>query len=139
MSFEKELSHLLIMEEKDNIHSERKKATAAEITILKNRYPTLPEEYFDYLLEIGSGTILESQFKVMSNLFDFTDLGLEDVYYLPESIQFFGDNFSGDFAGFDLLQHKNEVVEFWYDSNEIYHTGKTFRQYIREKMLLFNL
>jgi hypothetical protein len=55
---------------------------------------------------------MESQFKVMNVLFDFTELGLEDIYYLPDNIKLFGDNYSDDFAGFDILSNKDEVMSF---------------------------
>jgi hypothetical protein len=54
---------------------------------------------------------------------------------LPSGVKLFGDNFAGDFAGFDLSSPKDEVVEFWCDSNKVFATGKTFREYIRGKML----
>ncbi|MEO8239271.1 MAG: hypothetical protein ABI793_12070 [Flavobacterium sp.] len=71
----------------------------------------------------------------MKNLFDFNDLGLEDIYYLHENIKLFGDNYSGDFAGFNI-DNNDEVIEFWHDSNERHYTGKTFGKYIREKMFM---
>lgn len=136
MSFEKELNFLQQNENKDNAINEKIKATNEEILDLKNKYPNIPNEFLEYLIEIGSGNIMESQFKVMKNLFDFNDLGLEDIYDLPEEIKLFGDNYSGDFAGFNIDNNNDEVIEFWHDSNDIHHTGKTFRQYIREKMLM---
>ncbi len=101
-----------------------------------NRYPNVPKDYIDYLLEIGAGVIREMQFDVKGFLFDFNDLGLDDVFQVDDKIKFFGDNLSGDFAGFDLSKNTDEVIEFWHDSNEVYYTKKTFRQYIREKMLM---
>jgi hypothetical protein len=98
------------------------------------QYPNVPLEYISYLEEIGAGTLMS--FKVYENLTDFEDLGLSELYSLPNEIKLFGDNFSGDFAGFDLSKNNSdEVVEFWHDSNRIYHTGKTFRQYIRTIIL----
>lgn len=136
MSFEKALNFLEKNENKDNAINDKIKATSQEILDLKNKYPNIPDEFLEYLSEIGSGNIMESQFKIMNKLFDFTDLGLEDIYDLSENIKLFGDNYSGDFAGFDILNNKDEVIEFWHDSNEIYYTGKTFREYMREKMLM---
>lgn len=53
----------------------------------------------------------------------------EDIYFLPENIKIFGDNFSGDFIGFDFDKN-GEVVEFLNESEEISWTGKNFKQYI---------
>ncbi|AJH15023.1 hypothetical protein MPR_1848 [Myroides profundi] len=47
---------------------------------------------------------------------------------------FFADNFSGDFIGFDLTN--NQVTEFWHDSQEVYHTGKSFCEYIKYMILV---
>ncbi|SHM98561.1 SMI1/KNR4 family protein [Flavobacterium pectinovorum] len=136
MSFEKELNFLEKNENQDKLINNKIRSTVSEINHLKESYPNLPNDFFDYLLEVGSGNIMESQFKVMNVLFDFNDLGLEGIYYLPDNIKLFGDNYSGDFAGFDILSNKDEVIEFWHDSNELHYTGKTFRKYIREKILM---
>ncbi|MDY3548969.1 SMI1/KNR4 family protein [Riemerella anatipestifer] len=106
---------------------------------MNTQYPNIPKDYIDYLLEIGAGVIREIQFDVKGFLFDFSDLGLEEIFYVDEKIKFFGDDLSGNFAGFDLSkENTDEVIEFWHDSNEIYYTGKTFREFIREKMLMFD-
>ncbi|OXA93970.1 SMI1/KNR4 family protein [Flavobacterium hercynium] len=136
MSFEKELNFLKENENQDNLINNKIRSSVPEINSLKESYPNLPNDFFEYLLEVGSGNIMESQFKVMKDLFDFNDLGLEDIYDLSDNIKLFGDNYSGDFAGFDILCNKDEVIEFWHDSNELHYTGKTFREYIREKMLM---
>lgn len=75
-------------------------------------------------------------FNVASSLFDLEDLGLEDHYELKSNIWFFGDNFAGDFAGFDFDQNNGKVVEFWHESGELYYTNKSFQTYIREQMLM---
>lgn len=136
MSFEKELDFLKKNQSQDKLINNKIKSTVLEINSLKGSYPNLPNDFFDYLLEVGAGNIMGSQFKVMNVLFDFNDLGLEDIYYLPDNIMLFGDNYSGDFAGFNILSDKDKVIEFWHDSNDLYYTGKTFRKYIREKMLM---
>lgn len=136
MSFEKELNFLKENENQDNLINNKIRSSVPEINSLKESYPNLPNDFFEYLLEVCSGNIMESQFKVMKDLFDFNDLGLEDIYDLSDNIKLFGDNYSGDFAGFDILCNKDEVIQFWHDSNELHYTGKTFREYIREKMLM---
>lgn len=93
-------------------------------------YPTIPLDYLLFLNEIGAGNIKGSTFNLYSNLTDFKDLGLDDIYDLPPNIMLFGDNFSGDFSGFDLLK-QDEVIEFWHDDGDIFRTGKTFYEYIK--------
>jgi hypothetical protein len=88
------------------------------------------------LSEIGSGSFLECQFQVQKYLFDLDDLGLTENYDLKEGIKFFGDNYAGDFSGFDFNDNPTLVVEFWHEDGTIYETNKTFKEYIREKMLI---
>jgi len=69
-------------------------------------------------------------------LFDLEDLGLEEHYELKDGIKFFGDNFSGDFSGFDFNGNPELVVEFWHEDGTVYETNKTFKDNIREQMLI---
>ncbi|MFC4480268.1 SMI1/KNR4 family protein [Flavobacterium chungangensis] len=110
--------------------------TANQIEDLLSEFPKLPEDYIAYLKEIGSGSFRDCQFNITSSLFNLEDLGLEDHYELKSNIWFFGDNFSGDFAGFDLDRNDGKVVEFWHESGELYYTNKSFQTYIREQMLI---
>lgn len=109
-----------------------------EINTLKTIYPNIPQDYLDYLMEIGTGTIMEMQFNVKPFLFNFYDLGLEKVYSVSDEIKFFGDNYNGDFAGFNLKNNDGTVVEFWHESGELIYTNKTFHQFIKDQML-FNI
>lgn len=93
-------------------------------------YPTVPRDYLLFLNEIGAGSIMDSTFNLYPNLINFHDLGLEDIYDLPSRIMLFGDNFSGDFSGFDLSK-QDMVIEFWHDDNNIFYTEKTFDEYIK--------
>lgn len=137
MSFKDELDYLTSSEEKGNNFNQRVQLTQAQIDQIKKTNSNIPVDFLDYLMEIGFGSIMYSQFKVYNDLTDFFDLGLNDWHPLPAGVKLFGDNFSGDFSGFDLSKEKtDEVVEFWHDSKEVYYTGKTFREYIREKMLM---
>ena len=134
MYFDKELEFLNNYEITDNETNKRQKISEYEVNTIRNNYPNLPLDYTNYLFEIGSGNLCESSFKIYSGLCDFDDLGLEDIYQIPENIKFFGDNYSGDFAGFDISDSTDEVIEFWHDSDRFFKTGKTFRQYVRDKM-----
>lgn len=108
----------------------------AELIQIKAIYPDAPQEYIDYLSEIGSGIIREIQFDIKPYLFDLSDLGLDDIYDICENIKFFGDNLSGDFAGFDLKKNDGMVVEFLHESGELFYTNKSFKQFVREQMLM---
>lgn len=101
-----------------------------ETNKILDRYPSVPLDYLLFLNEIGAGSIKNSTFNLYSNLINFSDLGLENIYELPSNIMLFGDNFSGDFSGFDLTK-KDSVIEFWHDDNYIFYTEKTFDEYIK--------
>ena len=107
-----------------------------ELEKLKGEYPKISNEYLNYLKEIGSGSFRESQFRVQQYLFDLEDIGLEEDYELKKGIMFFGMNFSGDFSGFDFTKNPELVVEFWHEDGTIYKTKKTFKEYIRQQMLM---
>jgi len=117
-------------------NSNRIALTANQIKDLLSEFPKLPEDYIAYLKEIGSGSFRNCQFNIASSLFNLEDLGLEDHYELKSNIWFFGDNFSGDFSGFDFDRNDGKVVEFWHESGELYYTNKPFQTYIREQMLM---
>ncbi|MBL0736369.1 SMI1/KNR4 family protein [Flavobacterium sp. GN10] len=110
--------------------------TEDQIKNLLSEFPKLPQDYLIYLKKIGSGSFRKSQFNVTASLFDLEDLGLEDHYELKSNVWFFGDNFCGDFSGFDFNQNDGKVVEFWHESGELYYTNKSFQTYIREQMLM---
>lgn len=120
----------------NNSSQKKQKISEKELNILKEKYPNIPDDYTRYLKNIGFGTIGEIQFNVAQSLYDLADLGLEDIYTVPENIKFFGDNFSGDFVGFDISNKRDEVIELWHASDELYYTGKTFQEYIGEQLLL---
>lgn len=121
---------------KVEINSNRTIFTADQTKNLLLEFPNLPQDYIIYLQEIGSGSFRESQFNVTAP-FNLEDLGLEYQYELKSNVWFFGDNFSGDFSGFDLDQNDGKVVEFWHDSGELYYTNQSFHNYIREQMMLY--
>lgn len=135
MAFSEEKKFLEEHETKDEVN--KKEALSREqLGRIRESFPKVPQDYLDYLSEIGSGTIREVQFTVKPFLFDFEDLGLEDVYELKQGVKFFGDNLNGDFAGFDFSQNEIQVVEFLHASGELYYTNKSFKDFIREKMLI---
>ena len=132
-NFEKEF--LEKVEDKTDSTNLREKISDIELINLKKEFPKISSEFLDYLSEIGSGNFRECQFKVQKYLFDLEDLGLEEHYELKDGIKFFGDNFSGDFSGFDFNGNPDLVVEFWHEDGTIYETNKTYKDYIREQML----
>lgn len=103
-----------------------------QLELIRSRSSSIPEDYLTFLRIVGAGDLKSSSIKIYPNLCDLEDFGLEDVYSIEDNIVFFGDNYSGDFLGFDLSEGKDEVIEFWHDSETIHRTGKTFREFVRE-------
>ena len=133
--YEEEINFLLKVEELNNPQNERKLLSNFEISELKTRYIEIPEQYLNYLKEIGIGNFRECQYSVKGNLFTLNDIGLDADYNLENTILFFGDNFAGDLSGFDI-DNNFEIVELWHASSEIYRPNKCFKEYIREQMLM---
>lgn len=94
----------------------------------------VPLDYLKFINEIGVGNV-DNRIDIKGYLFNFEDIGLDGLYSVPENIQFFGDNFSGDFIGFDLLKD-DEVIEFWHESQKIYYTSKSFKEYITDLIII---
>ncbi|MFD2941206.1 SMI1/KNR4 family protein [Flavobacterium notoginsengisoli] len=131
-----EIEFLKKIESKNAEQNKREIATKDQIEKLLTEYPNIPQDFIAYLQEIGWGSFRESQFNITSTLFDLDDLGLSDHYDLKSNVCFFGDNFCGDFSGFDFDRNDGTVVEFWHESGELYYTNKSFQTYIREQMLM---
>lgn len=114
----------------------RQKYTARETNKLRRQYPGVPEEYLDYLREVGAGAFRQCQFTVYGGLGTPDEILGEGVFYWLDPklrVLCFGDNFSGDLSGF-LPDSKWAVVELWHDSGTVYAVKKNFGEYIREKM-----
>lgn len=105
--------------------------SSEKINNIEKEYPKTPKYFLSYLKNIGAGSIKNSSITIYDNLLDFSDFELEDIYDLPKNIKLFGDNFSGDFIGFDFDKN-GEVIEFLHESGEIYWTGKNFKEYIKD-------
>ncbi len=137
MTFEDEIDFLKLVEKPDDNQNRRKTLSEKQIKELLTEFPALPSDFIDYLREIGYGSFRECQFSVRSSLFSLEDFDTQQSVRKP-SIKFFGDNFAGDFAGFDFGQTTGHVVEFWHEDGSIYDTKKSFKEYIRGQMLMDN-
>ena len=96
----------------------------------------IPPEFLEYLRRIGAGAFREGQFTVYGWLSPVSEIVGPDIFpQEADSILCFGDNFSGDFAGFNP-SNGWLVTELWHDTRELYETGKSFVHYIRDQMLM---
>lgn len=137
MRYQEEISFLEMVEDKEEAEmNSREKWADAQIKELVEQCPGIPQDYLDYLKEIGTGSFRECQFGVHGALETIEDLTGYDLYDLEDKrFLVFGDNYSGDFSGF-LIEEEWKVAEFWHDSEELQICGQTFHQYIREQMLM---
>lgn len=115
-------------------NNQRELVNEMEANKLIESFPNIPLDYIDYLKEIGAGSFMDSRYMVYSSLMELKDFGIEDNNQKAINIKFFGDNFSGDIAGFDLTKKDGYVIEFWHDSGELNYTKKKFQNYIKEQM-----
>lgn len=134
LQYNLETQFLKKVEDPNNITNKREILTDDQIKSILEKHPKIPKDYIAYLQKIGSGNFRECKFKVHHFLFDLEDIGLEDHYELKSNVYFFGDNYCGDFSGFDFDNNDGNVVEFWHESGELYYTNQSFHTYIREQM-----
>lgn len=137
MRYEEEISFLEKVEDKKDAEiNKREKLTDKDIEEIRKQYPDIPQDYLDYLKEMGYGTIRECQFMVYKGLENIEDiLGYEVEELEDKKFLVFGDNYSGDFSGF-LIEEEWKVAEFWHDCEELNDCKQSFHEYIREQMLM---
>jgi hypothetical protein len=111
----------------------RDRFTSKQLAKLRREYPGVPEEYLDYLCEVGAGAFRECQFTV------YGFLGLpSEICGLPDpSERFlgFGDNFAEWMSGF-LPDERWTIGELGYGGSRVDRIKKPFGKYIRERMLM---
>ena len=96
----------------------------AQLDAIRLISSNVPNDYVTYLNVVGAGDLVPSVIKIYPTLCILSDFGLEEEYSVDDGIMFFGDNYSGDFLGFDLSNSDDEVIEFWHDSETTHRTGK---------------
>lgn len=133
MKYQKEINFLKLTGELDITL----KLDIDELNVLIEEYPNLPEDFVDFLKEIGGGYFNNAQFEIKNFLFRLSDLGLEDTYDVPDSFVFFGDNHSGDFVGFDLAKKNSKVIELDHVTGEIFETQQMFKDFLKEQIGLY--
>ena len=103
---------------------------------IREAHPSLPNDYLDFLAEVGWGSFREGQYKVFEGLKDSNDLfDTETVESFGQRVLWFGENASGDISGY-LPDDDWRTVEVWRDSKDLYETRKTFGVFLREQLLM---
>ncbi|MEK8132971.1 SMI1/KNR4 family protein [Paenibacillus filicis] len=80
----------------------------------------IPEDYIDFLREVGYGTVNNNYFNFYSGLIEVDEilghLYDEDSHPELKDVLLFGDNSAGDGVGF-LVTDNWSIVEIWHDDN----------------------
>lgn len=131
MKYQKEIDYL---KRNNLLENNRVIISENEAREIRDFHKNIPEEFIDFLKEIGAGQFRNSQYEIKSFVFDFYEIGLDHIYEIDKSILLFGNSFSGDFVGFDLSKIQPTVLEIDHLSGEIYDTNKTFIEFLRDDL-----
>lgn len=131
------LAFLKRVEQPDRSPAPRRRLGPKEIGKLCREHPGVPQDYLDYMAEVGYGSFRESQFMIYSGLTTLRATFGDGVLVAEPGVRFlgFGDNFGGDASGF-LPDEKWVVAEWWHEDGTYYRTKQTFGRYIRACMLM---
>ncbi len=92
----------------------------SEAEVQRELVEGVPEDYIDFLREVGYGTVNGTYFNFYGGLVEVDEilghLYDEDSHPELKDILLFGDNFSGDAVGF-LATDNWTIVEIWHDDN----------------------
>jgi hypothetical protein len=109
-----------------------KPCSTEEITAIAKRHPSIPDEYTDFLAEIGTGDIGPGTFMLYSGLVEPKEL-LGSALEGPRVLAF-GDDFKGYVFGFEL-DDGWAVVEIDPDTRTTDRVSLTFEEYVRNELL----
>ncbi len=123
-------------DKKEGQMNRRETLSGDDLSALHSQHSGIPDDYIDYLAEVGYGAFRECQYAVYGGFIEPSFIfGDDRAALLDKRILLFGDNFCGDPAGF-VPDEDWAVVEIWHDSMQIYETDMTFESFIREQMLM---
>lgn len=110
-------------------NSELTRSSEDELAAIRHDYPNIPEHYVSFLRCVGWGSLGNGTFMIYSGPCEPSDFFDEATSKELEGILFFGDDFAGWMAGFDLrndlrivgidscsrqpdVQHARTIAEF---------------------------
>ncbi len=112
----------------------RQTLASGALARLQRGHAGLPADYIEYLREVGWGSFLRCRYTVYHHLMPAAErFGKQMAARLEQPVLCFGDNLSGDVAGF-LPDQNWAVVEIGQLDLSIHATGQTFGRFIRERM-----
>ncbi len=144
MRYERELEALKYIDKLDvqliSHKEEREVYSKNQVEELRKEYPQIPEEYLEYLSEIGAGSFggeFCTIFGDLCEIEEFYDESLLEFLDFKERVLQFGCDPSGKALVF-LIDENWEVGEIWDDDlGNIERIEKTFYEYICEAIDCF--
>ncbi|AWI05526.1 hypothetical protein [Clostridium drakei] len=139
MRYERELEALKYIDQLDaemnSRQEEREVYSKKQIEELRKEYPQIPEDYLEYLSEIGAGSFGKEFCTIFGDLCeieDFYDESLLEFLDFEEKVLQFGCDPSGKALVF-IIDENWEVGEIWDDDlGSVSRAEKTFYDYICE-------
>ncbi|WP_238899045.1 hypothetical protein [Clostridium sp. YIM B02500] len=135
MRYEKELDALKYIDQLISHKEERDLYSKKQVEEMRKEYPQIPEDYLEYLSEIGAGSLGNefcTIFGDLCELDEFYDESLLEFLNFEERVLQFGCDHSNKALVF-LVDDNWKVGEIWDDDlGTIERTGKTFYEYICE-------
>lgn len=102
-----------------------------EINQLREKYVEIPSDFLDYLGKIGAGSLNDCRYIVYGELIKPSEIfNLEDVEEFENQILLFGDDYTGNPAGF-LINNNWRIAEVLHEDLTLNEVDLTFGQFIR--------
>lgn len=101
------------------------------IAALRKEYPGIPNDFIDFLVEVGAGTLGGGRYHLYDEL-----VGPDDIYGIVEDglekVALFGDDLQGFNTGFDTRDW--QVIEVDPTNATFRHIALSFEAFIRDKI-----
>ena len=101
------------------------------IVSMRMEYPQIPEDYLDYLRQIGWGALGDNSYMIYSGLLSADEIYDSDASKTLSQVLFFGDDLQGYCAGFDV-SGGGQIVEVDPTGMSIHEIEKSFESFIRD-------
>jgi hypothetical protein len=105
---------------------------AKKLQVLRARHPGIPEDYLEFLTEVGWGTFGEVYFSVYSGPIDAEDVYDPETAARFKTLLILGDDCAGCNIAFDTMRSW-AIVEIESATMEVDLVAKTFEEFIRSK------
>ena len=103
-----------------------------EISRLRTTYAEIPSDFLEYLAQVGAGSVNNCRYMVYGDLLNPSDIfSLESVQEFENSILLFGDDFTGNPAGF-LVNENWRLAEILHEDLTLSYVNSTFGQFIKQ-------